>query len=170
MKSIYWIRAGIAMMLLLMLGAGWMGVHQQIKLLERRVDLLQDALAPAAPRLVANNWAQAVKERNGAWQYALLSKSLQDKYLREFKKLNWVTGASSPWVDNYEVKRISEDANSQIQYEVKFNWYTAAGYFGSTLAKLWVAPREESAERTWFIRQIKYNDTEMEKNTIAING
>lgn len=160
----------IGLLCLILWGTSWLLSHQQLQGYVRRVELLEDALAPGLPRLAANNWAEAVKQRNGAWQYALLSKYLQDKYREHFEKLNWVTGTSSPWVDNYEVARISENPVGNIKYQVKFNWYTSAGYFGSSVAELWVAAKDKGKERVWYIRKIKYSDTELAINAIASDG
>ncbi|MGE5455157.1 MAG: hypothetical protein ACM3O9_08190, partial [Methylocystaceae bacterium] len=80
MKGKGWLLAGAVFLLLITLGMVGLRWHQEVKLLDRRVDLLQQALAPASPRLAANSWAEAVKERNGAWQYALLAEPLRAKY------------------------------------------------------------------------------------------
>ncbi len=41
-------------------------------------------------------WIEAQRTRNGALQYILLSKELQEKVLPEIKERGWVTGGSSP--------------------------------------------------------------------------
>ncbi|MGE5381203.1 MAG: hypothetical protein ACM3NT_09100 [Methylocystaceae bacterium] len=166
MKKVQWLIVGAIILSSFLIG--WSGkCHHEIKLLHRQVSLLETALAPTAPRLAANNWAEAVKTRNGAWQYALLSPGLKEKYRSEFESLNWVTGASSPWVKNYDVKRLTADTTENIKYEIKFNWYTAQGYFGTSTAELWLAVQGKGENRTWYIRQIKYNKEKMDKSTIA---
>src|SRR5690606_2592793 len=49
-----------------------------------RVQLLEKALEPHAPLTAAKAWAEAVKARNGAWQYALLSPELKKEYYDGF--------------------------------------------------------------------------------------
>lgn len=156
----------IGLLCLLVWGTSWLLSHQQLQRCERRVELLQAALEPGSPRQAVDNWAQAVKQRNGAWQYALLTPDLQKRYLPRFEKLNWVTGTSSPWAGNYEIERIGENSVRNVKYKVKFNWYTSAGYFGSSVAELWVTA-DKSKDRVWYIRKIKYSDTELPINTIA---
>lgn len=71
--------------------------------LERRLELLEKALAPATPRAAVEEWARGVQTRNGALQYALLSPELRQQKYADFVSLEWVTGASSPWVEKYGV-------------------------------------------------------------------
>ncbi|MGB9867404.1 MAG: copper amine oxidase N-terminal domain-containing protein [Bacillota bacterium] len=70
---------------------------------ERRVAMLEAALVGEDPVWVANAWADAVKNRNGAVQFALLSPELREKYRPAFEQLGWVTWVSGPWVESYQV-------------------------------------------------------------------
>ena len=70
-----------------------------------RIQLLEKALAPTTADQAAQDWAQALKTRNGAWQYALLSEELRAEKLADFE-MSWVTGFSSPWVTDYEVESV----------------------------------------------------------------
>jgi len=54
-------------------------------------------------------YAEAVENRNGAIQYALMSDELREKRYDELKELGFVTGTSSPWVDSYEIERLGEN-------------------------------------------------------------
>ena len=70
---------------------------------DMRVTLLEQALIPQDHLAAANTWAEAVKMRNGALQYALLTPSLQSEKYEEYSAMNWVTGTSSPWIKEYKV-------------------------------------------------------------------
>lgn len=74
---------------------------------------------------IANDWAEAVKIRDGKAQYALMTKALQNKVHDEFAGLNWVTGTSSPWVKSYTVSALDGGAR------VTFTYATSTGPAGS---------------------------------------
>ena len=46
--------------------------------LKTKVGLLEKALAPKSPLAAVEAWAEGVKTRNGAWQYAVLSPELRE--------------------------------------------------------------------------------------------
>lgn len=71
-------------------------------------------------------YALALKLRNGAEQYALLSKSLRYGMRASFEELSWVTGTSSPWIRSYTVEKISE-----TDFQLTLYWQTSAGPAGS---------------------------------------
>ena len=70
---------------------------------DMRIGLLEQALIPQDHLAAANAWAEAVKMRNGALQYALLTPEMQSEKYEEYASMNWVTGASSPLVKEYTV-------------------------------------------------------------------
>ncbi|MEN6389793.1 MAG: hypothetical protein ABFD04_05205 [Syntrophomonas sp.] len=126
--------------------------NENNQLQERRIQLLEDALAPKTADGVAYSWAQAVKTRNGAWQYALMNDILRRQYLKEFEEANWVTGFSSPWVEKYKVSRQSVDEKGSVNFQINFDWYTSSGYAYSNTAIL-VATRYDSGQvnERWLI-------------------
>lgn len=73
----------------------------ELESLQRQVKLLHEAVAPATPREAVEKWAEGVKERNGALQYAVLSPELKEQNLSGYESWGWVTGASSPWIEHY---------------------------------------------------------------------
>lgn len=73
----------------------------------------------------ADEWASAVKSRDGKAQYALMSPDLQESIYDDFAGLNWVTGTSSPWVESYTVQE------SDTGVQVIFNYATSTGPAGS---------------------------------------
>lgn len=79
---------------------------------DMRISLLEQALMPQDHLSAANTWAEAVKMRNGALQYALLAPAIQSEKYDEYAAMNWVTGTSSPWVKEYtitEKDKLKED-------------------------------------------------------------
>lgn len=96
--------------------------------LKFRVKLLEEALAPKTPEQAVQRWAEGVKTRNGALQFAMFSPEVKEKELSSFEKLGgWITGQSSPWVEGYEIsEEISKDQDS-FKFEVKFSMATSAG-------------------------------------------
>lgn len=129
----------------------------QRELLEqRRIELLEDALAPKTAEAAAYDWAEAIKTRNGAWQYALMDEELREEYLEEFESTNWVTGFSSPWVEKYEVSRESEDEEGNIMFKVKFDWYTSGGYSYSNTGTLKVGEFTDGSEK-WLITYLDFS-------------
>ncbi|TBL80590.1 copper amine oxidase N-terminal domain-containing protein [Paenibacillus thalictri] len=110
--------------------------------LQRQIDLLQSALAPASADEAVNKWAEWVKKRNGAAQYALLSPELRKRTLSSYKELNWVTGVSSPWVDNYEIAGGVPAGETGTSYEVTFHLKTSSGSAGQGTVKVTVEPQK----------------------------
>lgn len=74
---------------------------------------------------VTEDWAKAVKGRDGRTQYALMTPELQKSVYDEFSGLNWSTGTSSPWVESYTVQKTDTGA------EVIFDYATSTGPAGS---------------------------------------
>lgn len=92
------------------------------RLLERKEQLLENAFALYTPEEVANNWAKGVMSRNGALQYALLCDDLKKKMLPDFVSFDWVTGASSPWIDHYQIINKVEQKDGTWKFTIKFHY------------------------------------------------
>lgn len=95
--------------------------------LERQLELLQKAIAPATAEDAAKQYAEAIKTRNGAWQYALLTPELKLQKKETFDEMGWVTGVSSPWVDSYEVGEGKQKSIGEWQFDVSFVYATSTG-------------------------------------------
>lgn len=130
---------------------------------ERRVDLLESALLPQTPEEAADAWARGVKSRNGALQYAVMSPDLQKNDLSDYENLNWVTGTSSPWVDNYEILRKEKQADDSYVFEIKFNMMSSTGSEGTSTTRIIVGratgeqeplPVYPGDEGKWTVKQI----------------
>ncbi|MGE5629463.1 MAG: hypothetical protein ACM3TR_00025 [Caulobacteraceae bacterium] len=87
-----------------------------------RIRLLELALEPKEPYAAAKSWAEGVKTRNGALQYAVMSPDLRSEYYSEFAGLGWVTGVSSPWVESYEIREVYRKDNDIYRFEVVFTY------------------------------------------------
>ena len=79
---------------------------------------------------MANQWAEAVKNRGGKEQYDLMSPELKKKVYKDYQKRNWITGQSSPWVDGFTVK--PGDNTAMITY----TYMTSDGFAGCYLQTL----------------------------------
>ncbi len=76
---------------------------------------------------LAGQWAAAVKDRDGKAQYALMTKALQEQVRDEFEGLNWVTGTSSPWVEDYQVEALADGV--RVTFELATSTGPAGSYY-----------------------------------------
>ncbi len=156
MKRIF-IFAGLAIILLVLMVSGCRYFMNQEWLNQRRIELLETALAPKTAEAAAYDWAEAIKTRNGAWQYALMDEQLREQYLPQFEESNWVTGFSSPWVEQYTVSREAEEI-SDVKFKIKFDWYTSDGYEYSNFAYLTVSKFDTGPEdEKWLITYLDFS-------------
>lgn len=65
-------------------------------------------------------WIHGQQNRNGALQYAALSPELKVKAFTYFHKQGWVTGSSSPSLEQAAVDDISSPDDSTVIYKVTF--------------------------------------------------
>jgi hypothetical protein len=79
---------------------------------------------------LANQWGEAVQNRDGKAQYDLMSPELQKRVYEGYQERNWVTGQSSPWVDGYTVK---PGDNTAV---VTYTYMTSTGFAGYYLQTL----------------------------------
>jgi beta-lactamase regulating signal transducer with metallopeptidase domain len=79
---------------------------------------------------LANQWGEAVQNRDGKAQYDLMSPELQKRVYEDYQNRNWVTGQSSPWVDGYMVK---PGDNTAV---VTYTYMTSTGFAGYYLQTL----------------------------------
>jgi len=147
--------AGIVLLLIVAAVSIYNELRHDNWLQERRIELLEDALAPRTPELAAYSWAEAIKIRNGAWQYAIMDDKLRAEYLEQFEESNWVTGFSSPWVEKYRVTRESVDEKGNVTFKVDFDWYTSAGYAYSNSGTLTVS--KFAYPDRWLLTYLKFS-------------
>lgn len=126
---------------------------------DRRIAGLEEALAPKTPQEAADTWAEGVKTRNGALQYAVMSDKLREIYRADFEGAHWSTGVSSPWVDSYEVINQSEN-NGTYEYEVRFHLMTSTGDAGYSTSRITVVSSGTTgqwAEEKWCVDEINHS-------------
>ena len=123
-----------------------------------RVNLLEKALKPHDPLTTAKAWAEAVKTRNGAWQYALLSPELQKEYYDSLKEMNWITGVSSPWIDKYKVTERYRIDEELYRFAVEFT-YTDSTKSNFTTKEYITVRKYEDA---WLVTMIEKIEAEGE--------
>ena len=85
-----------------------------------RIDLLEKAFSAATAKDAVNAWAKGLQDRNGAIQYAYLSKDLRAKYYFVMEDLNWVTGGSSPWMEHFTVTKENKFSDQKVVYDLTF--------------------------------------------------
>lgn len=131
-----------------------------------RIQLLEDALAPKDALSAAEAWAEGVKMRNGALQYAVMSPALRNEKYEYFSDLNWVTGTSSPWVEKYTVKELSKVEDKSAVYEVEFIYTEATGSKLTEVQYITV----EKIDSKWFVTSIDSLDVKGEITKITKDG
>lgn len=112
---------------------------KEIELLNRRIQLLESALAPATPQSLVKTFAEAIKQRNGAVQYMLFCPALQKNNLKTYEALNWVTGTSSPSCSDYQFTKVGDN-----QFDIQFSLSLQGKVIGTTVEKLKVIPVDPS--------------------------
>jgi bla regulator protein BlaR1 len=68
----------------------------------------------------ATLWAEALKQRNGSFRYAVLTRKLKTQEYRNYSSNNWVIGGSSPWVVSYTINEKSKINNETYKYEIDY--------------------------------------------------
>ncbi len=96
-----------------------------------RSELLMEAMNSVGacdPEKAAQIWAQGLKMRSGAMQYSALSRDLKEKYAKDLEENapNWVTGISSPWVEDYSIISTTE-INDSYMIQLEFQTMTSTG-------------------------------------------
>ncbi|KTC82275.1 hypothetical protein Lche_0539 [Legionella cherrii] len=120
-----------------------------------RISMLEKALAPQKLDGVANLFAKANKQRNGAVQYMLFSDQLKKKFKDQWPY--WVSGVSSPWITSYKIKKMAQGKNSW-KFEITYQWATADGPFNPPLVQTIVVapvPKNINSSQKFWITEFK---------------
>ncbi|MCA1993331.1 MAG: hypothetical protein LDL41_15015 [Coleofasciculus sp. S288] len=127
----------------------------QTQLEQRRIRMLESALAPQTAEEAVLTWARGVKTRNGALQFAVFSPELRSKREADYVAANWVTGASSPWVESYKIIRQEQDAEGW-EFEVEYQLASSVGSEGTSIDRIRVEqlPLTEDHPEGWYITQL----------------
>ena len=118
---------------------------------QAQVRLLEEALTPKDPLNVAKTWAEGVKMRNGALQYAVMDPELKGEYYGKFVDSNWSTGVSSPWVDSFKVTERYRIGEERYRFEVEFTFTDSSKTTFSTIEYVTVA----KFDGTWLVSSIE---------------
>ena len=120
--------------------------------LQERLELLELSVIPTTPEEAVQTFGKAVKLRNGALQFAILSDQEKAKGKKKFEESHWVTGVSSPWVKTYEILCEKElKAGTKMEYVVAFDLYTSTGKAGTDQVRLIV----EKMNDQWLITKVE---------------
>jgi len=114
-----------------------------INAMKQRAELLERLIEGVTPEQTAKTYAEAVRTRNGAAQYAMLSPELKKQKYESYESMNWVTGVSSPWVESYEVVSASRLQSGAYRYEVKYNYMASTGPAGNATEVLFVSTHQD---------------------------
>ncbi|TCZ77804.1 hypothetical protein E0485_10030 [Paenibacillus albiflavus] len=93
--------------------------------LAKQVKLLQQTILASTPEEAVQKYAEGVKTRNGAVQYAMLTPGLQDQKKSTFEEMSWVTGVSSPWVEKYTIDKGTQISEGQWKFKITYAYNTA---------------------------------------------
>lgn len=132
----------------------WDGENQTVSITtpvspnqDNRIQQLERTLAPTSPEAAISAWAEAVKTRNGALQYALMSPELKQASYDELAAANWSTGTSSPWIDSYTVTDKGQINDQSRGYVVE---YTYTDSTRTTFTKKEFVTIQQDGEN-WFV-------------------
>ena len=142
---------------------------------KQQVELLEEALAPKHPLAAAEAWAEGVKARNGAWQYAVFSPELRIEEYKRLVEANWSTGTLSSWVESYQVMERYRVDQEIYRFEVKFNYTDSTEKTFSTKEYVtvrkyedaWLVSSIEQMEVKGEIKKVTSSEDETEKKVFV---
>ena len=111
---------------------------------EVRSRLLMEAMdfvGACCPEDAAVVWAEGLKNRSAALQFAVMTARLKDAYARRLDETapNWVTGISSPFISAYQIINTKEISKTLQSITLLFSFATSAGPAGEATAVLDIA-------------------------------
>lgn len=121
----------------------------KVDLLEEQIARLEQGFRAETAEEAAEIWAKAVKNRNGAVQFAVLSPELKVQSRSHYERIHWVTGLSSPYVGEYAILE-QESSDKDAIFYIEFQMKTSTGNAGLESATVKVAEIDGS----WYITQI----------------
>ncbi|RNB78406.1 hypothetical protein [Brevibacillus panacihumi] len=128
--------------------------------LAKQLSMLESGIVPTTAAETVHTWARAVTERNGALQYALLSENAKQSVKASFSQFGWVTGASSPWAETFQITSLPDRSEQgDLMYQVDFDVYTS-DKSGKDRAIVTVSPKGKK----WFVEAVAPAD----ENVIGI--
>ncbi|MDD3570095.1 MAG: hypothetical protein PHY44_03220 [Lachnospiraceae bacterium] len=100
----------------------------KIRLLEEATDYV----GSVSPEKTIDIWSDGLKKRSAALQYVVMTESLKENYVKSLEENgydNWITGVSSPWVEDYEVLKTNKLSDDSYEYDIKYNTKTSEGNY-----------------------------------------
>jgi hypothetical protein len=103
-----------------------------------------DHVGSCTPEDAARVWAEGLKQRSAAMQYAVMTNALKDKYARQLDTTfpSWATGVSSPWIEQYNLLDAKQTADDAYRFVIRFKTVTSSGPAGSYDAALSVVKED----------------------------
>ncbi|MCI1931554.1 MAG: hypothetical protein LKJ13_07660 [Clostridia bacterium] len=65
-------------------------------------------------------WAEALKQRNSSFRFAILSNKLKSQDYEKYKDMNWSIGGSSPWVTDYSFTEKNKIDDNTYVYQIDY--------------------------------------------------
>ncbi|MGI6176685.1 MAG: hypothetical protein ACOYJC_11135 [Christensenellales bacterium] len=83
-------------------------------------------------------WASGLKNRSAALQYAAMDEDLKAEYAAQLETSapNWVTGQSSPWVEDYRLLEVQSPNEDVRIVRILFSTATSTGPYADYQAEL----------------------------------
>ena len=113
-----------------------------------------NGLQPRNPKETVDLWILGVENRSGAVQHAVPSPSLQKLTQKQFEESGWVTGQSSPCVDNVHFVKVNKISDTKVQYTIAYDLLTSYANFGRGHKVITVETNPEPYSINWFITKI----------------
>ena len=135
--------------------------------LELQLESFIGGLHVGEPKQAVELWILGVNNRSGAVQYTMLSPSLQEKSRSKFEETRWVTGQSSPSVNNFRITKEEKLSESKMRYTVNYDVETSTQNLVSGQKIIIVEKNQEPFREYWFISSIKTKYNEWEAFTPA---
>lgn len=132
---------------------GYPNPQQNQEMTKSQITLFKEAMAKvgaATPEKAATLWADGVKNRNGVFQYAAASNALKKSIEKDLGKVEdhlWVTGGSSPWVEYYQMGKLTKVSATKYTVKVTYHWKTSAGPEKPTTQSLTIVKENDS----WYV-------------------
>lgn len=127
-----------------------------------QISNLERALAPDTSLKAVSSWAEGVKTRNGALQYAVMTPDLKKASYEGFASMNWSTGTSSPWVKSFDVKEIGKTDENTVRYAVNFAWTDSTSEVSEDVQYVTV----KNLDGTWLVDSVYFMSTKGEIKAI----
>ncbi|MGH4117416.1 hypothetical protein [Clostridium sp.] len=112
-----------------------------------------DQFGATSPNQVVELWAKGFKERNGVLQYSVYCDKLKENFIKnrgEAPTSYWIIGASSPWLQNYEIINNKKLSNNSYEITVKLTW--VAVQYNKSEKRTLIIVKEKNK---WCIENIK---------------